>query len=182
MKFTRVCAQPSADTLSIPPIRDFVLRHLRGVSVDPFARNERLATWTNDLNPDTAAAFHMEAEAFARHLAAEGVVADVLIFDPPYSPRQISECYQLIGREVTNEDTQNAALYGRVRDAALAALSPTATVLSFGWNSVGMGKARGFEITEILLVSHGGAHNDTICVAERRVQTMLDFGSEGRAA
>lgn len=32
-----------------------------------------------------------------------------------------------------------------------------------------MGKERGFEILEILLVCHGGAHNDTICLAERRI-------------
>jgi hypothetical protein len=42
-------------------------------------------------------------------------------------------------------------------------------VLSFGWNTVGMGKKRGFEILEIMLVCHGGAHNDTICMAERRI-------------
>jgi hypothetical protein len=31
--------------------------------------------------------------------------------------------------------------------------------ISFGWNSTGLGKKRGFEIIEILL----GLHNDTIC-------------------
>jgi len=38
----------------------------------------------------------------------------------------------------------------------------------FGWNSCGMGDRHGFEQIEILLVAHGGAHNDTICLAERR--------------
>jgi hypothetical protein len=33
-----------------------------------------------------------------------------------------------------------------------------------------MGRARGFEILELMLVAHGGAHNDTICVAEQRVE------------
>jgi len=42
-------------------------------------------------------------------------------------------------------------------------------VLSFGWNSVGMGITRGYEIVEILLVCHGGAHNDTICIAEKKI-------------
>jgi N6-adenosine-specific RNA methylase IME4 len=62
-------------------------------------------------------------------------------------------------------DTQNAALYARVRRAARALCKPGTRVLSFGWNSAGMGD--GFEREEILLVAHGGAHNDTICVAER---------------
>ncbi|GAH81276.1 unnamed protein product [marine sediment metagenome] len=39
-------------------------------------------------------------------------------------------------------------------------------VISFGWNSGGFGKNREFEIKEILLVAHGGNHNDTICVVE----------------
>lgn len=39
---------------------------------------------------------------------------------------------------------------------------------SFGWNSAGMGISRGFDLIELLTVCHGAAHNDTICVAERR--------------
>ncbi len=30
------------------------------------------------------------------------------------------------------------------------------------------GITRGFTIEEILLVAHGGVHNDTICVVERK--------------
>lgn len=40
--------------------------------------------------------------------------------------------------------------------------------ISFGWNSNGFGKNRGFEVIEILLVSHGGHHNDTICTVEMK--------------
>ncbi len=74
---------------------------------------------------------------------------------------------------------ENAALYKRVRDAAMRVLSPDAVVLSFGWNSSGMGKGRGFELIEQVNVCHGGAHNDTICIAERRVanpQAALALG------
>lgn len=42
--------------------------------------------------------------------------------------------------------------------------------LSFGWNTTGMGISRGFQIQEVLLVCHGGAHNDTICIAEKRIK------------
>ena len=45
---------------------------------------------------------------------------------------------------------------------------PQTVVLSFGWNSTGMGS--GFEPVEIMLVAHGGAHNDTICFAEKMVE------------
>ena len=39
-------------------------------------------------------------------------------------------------------------------------------VLSFGWNTVGIGKTRGFELQEVLMVCHGSMHNDTLCLKE----------------
>ncbi len=42
-------------------------------------------------------------------------------------------------------------------------------VISFGWNTNGIGKTKGFEIIEILMVAHGGSHNDTICTVERKL-------------
>jgi hypothetical protein len=178
MKITREWAMPSADTFSVPPIGDFVKRYLREskVSIDPFARNKRWATHTNDLNPNTEAEYHMDAEAFLVMLSEKGVKADLIIFDPPYSPRQISECYQEAGIKCGMQETQNAALYSRVKNAIMGVAATDATVLSFGWNSAGMGKKHGFEQLEILLCCHGGAHNDTICLAERKspqLQTSL---------
>ena len=170
MKFNREWAMPSADTFSIRPIGDFVKRYIQnGVSVDPFARNGTLATITNDINPNTSAQYHMDAIEFLDMYAVGGALADVVILDMPYSPRQISECYQELGRKVAMADTQSGNLYRRVRDAVMPILRPDGIVLSFGWNTVGMGKKRGFEIVEILLVCHGGAHNDTICMAEKRI-------------
>jgi hypothetical protein len=138
-------------------------------SIDPFARNKQLATWCNDLNPATSAPFHMDAEDFCKAAVQRGAMVDLALFDPPYSPRQISECYKSFGKEVTGKDTQNAALYKRVRDALHALIVPGGICLSFGWSTNGMGLKRGYEIIEILLVAHGGAHNDTICMAERKL-------------
>ena len=175
MKFTRAWSMPTGDTFDCKPIAEFVARHLRGLSVDPFARNKRLATYTNDLNPNTTAEFHMDAEDFLTMLADKGVQADCVLLDPPYSPRQISELYAVMGLRAGMKDTQSAALYARVKRAARRLCKPGATVLSFGWNSAGMGK--GFAQREILLVAHGGAHNDTICVAEEMLpQTEELFG------
>lgn len=41
-------------------------------------------------------------------------------------------------------------------------------VISCGWNSMGIGKKYGFEIIEILMVAHGGQHNDTIVTVDRK--------------
>lgn len=159
---------PDSETFSIPSIAAFVQRWWREPSVDPFARNSDIATYRNDLSPDTRATYHMDAEAFCDRMADEGVRAQLVLFDPPYSPRQISEVYQSIGRTVTAADTQNSVLYERVKRAADRLLAPGGIALSFGWNSAGFGKRYGYTTVEIMLVAHGGAHNDTICVAQRK--------------
>ena len=112
-------------------------------------------------------------------LGRDGVVADSVLFDPPYSPRQMSEVYKSVGLSRGMASTQNARLYREVRDGLGALLKPGGLALSFGWNSAGFGKKRGYETLEILLVAHGGAHNDTICVVERKApRTPLGGGRQ----
>ncbi len=170
MKMSRTFAMPNSETFSVPPIGAFVKRHLAASShsVDMFARDKRWATATNDLDPNTAAEWHLDAERFCGLMLLTEAPFDLGIFDPPYSPRQISECYKGVGLKVGMKETQSGRLYRNVRNALDLVMEPGGVVLSFGWNSVGMGKNRGYEIEEILLVSHGGAHNDTICMAERK--------------
>lgn len=171
IRFTRTFAMPSAETFSIAPIGEFVQAYLAcsRVSVDPFARNRQWATYTNDLDPHTSAQSHQDAEAFLADLSARGIVVDLGFFDPPYSPRQIAEHYKRAGLPVSTEETQNGRLYRRVRDALDRVIVPGGLVLSFGWQSAGMGVGRGYELIETMLVAHGGGHNDTICIAERKL-------------
>jgi hypothetical protein len=42
-------------------------------------------------------------------------------------------------------------------------------VICCGYNSGGVGKTLGFELLEVLLVPHGGAHNDSIITVERKL-------------
>lgn len=156
-------AMPSRWTFQIPPIAAFIARHVKdGVIVDPFCGTSEIATHRNDLGRGG-----MDAADFCEGLLSAGVVADAVLFDPPYSPRQISECYKGIGRKATMKDTQSAVLYASVRKPLAALLRPGGIALSFGWQSSGFTKTQ-FETVEILMVQHGGAHNDTICVAQRK--------------
>lgn len=54
MKFSRQWHMPNPDTFSIKPIADLLNRWLVEceVIVDPFARNSKFATHTNDLGPE----------------------------------------------------------------------------------------------------------------------------------
>ena len=164
---TRVWAMPNEETFTVKPIGQFVIKYLRGVSVDPYARNKRWATHTNDLNPNTLAEHHMDAIEFLKMLKANGVQADSVVIDPPYSPRQVKECYDSIGHKMQQGDALLGAVRKNLKHAICDILKPRGVVCTFGWNSVGMGKSLGFEIIEILLVCHGSDHNDTICLSEQ---------------
>ena len=160
----------NGETFTVKPIGEFVRRYLGGskVSIDPFARDKRWATHTNDLNPETAAEHHLDSIAFLEKMVADGVKADLIIFDPPYSPRQIKECYNSIGLKMGALDAMRTN-WMRERDLMNKLQNAGDIVLSFGWNSMGMGKKRNYEIIEGLLVCHGVGHNDTHCMAERKL-------------
>jgi len=179
MQINRKWAMPSSDTFDVPPIGEFVKSYLRQsiVSVDPFARNKRWATYTNDLNPDTAAEHHLDALEFLEILRDTGTIADLVIFDPPYSPRQLAECYQQVGKVATSQDMQSKS-WSDWKNAVAEIVPVGGVVLSFGWNTVGMGRKHNFEIVEILMVCHGGVHNDTICMAERKTALQGDMFNE----
>lgn len=168
VEITRKWAMPSGDTFSIGPIAALLRRWLSGrtVIVDPFAKSSGWGTITNDLDPGTTAMHHMDARDFLATLPDGS--ADAFLFDPPYSPRQISELYRHVGRTVGSSDTQNARLYREVKDHAHRILLAGGLVICCGWNSNGMGQTRGYDMQEILLVAHGGAHNDTIVTVESK--------------
>lgn len=60
--------------------------------------------------------------------------------------------------------------FPRARDHIARVVKPGGIVLSFGWNTVGMGVGRGFRLVEIMVVCHGGNRNDTLCTAEVRIE------------
>lgn len=173
MKIERVWAMPNCETFSIPPITDFINNWLpQGETIDPFARNSKLAKITNDLDPQTSAEYHLEAIDFIKKFGTESI--DGALIDPPYTPRQISEVYKKLGKTVNMETTQ-MSYWGDINNELARVIRPGGRVLSFGWNSNGLGKNRGFDLTSILLVAHGSHHNDTICVAETKIQSRLIF-------
>jgi hypothetical protein len=174
MKITPICervwAMPNANTFEVEPIGQLVKWHVyrSKVSIDPFARNSRICTFTNDLNPNTCAEYHMEAVEFLKMLVVRGVEADCIVIDPPYSPHQITEVYQQIGLKASQEDTQNARLLANCREEVNKLTMPGSVVIFCGWNSAGMGLRYDFELERVLLVCHGGGHNDTIVTVERK--------------
>jgi len=168
----RVWSMPNHNTLSVQPIGQLVGGYIRKskVSIDPFARDCDWATYTNDLNPQTKAKYHLDALDFLKELQQQQVVADLAIFDPPYSLRQCAEVYKSVGRPVTMRDTQIFGRWTEHKQVLASLLEVGGHVISCGWNTQGMGLKNGFLIVQILMVCHGGAHNDTIVTVERKVE------------
>lgn len=166
MIITRETARPSAHTFTIKPIASLIKRYHVGDWIDPFAGENSPAKYTNDHNPVKPTTHHMEALDFVKLF--DGYQLDGAFFDPPYSYRQVSEHYKLIGKKATQLDT-STQFYNRVLNPLADIIKVGGYCISFGWNSNGMGKNRGYEMVEVLLVAHGGHHNDTICVVEKKL-------------
>lgn len=166
--FSRVFCMPNSNTFEMKPVSRLIDRWKTGVVADPFARNSEIADYTNDLNPDTNAIWHMDALEWLELMHQNELRIDIALLDPPYSPRQISESYKIVGRKVTMEDTQNSRLYKAAKDGLDRLLVDGGIAITCGWNSAGFGIGRGYELLEVLLVNHGAAHNDTIVTVERK--------------
>lgn len=163
----RQWAMPNKNTFDIKPIKELIQSELtNGTWIDPFANRNKLATVTNDLNPVFDTDYHMDALDFLKIFDDSSV--DGVLYDPPYSPRQVTECYQGVGMNVTSETTR-ASFWGNQKKEISRIVKPGGKVITFGWNSGGIGRKYGFEITRILLIPHGGWHNDTICTVEIKV-------------
>lgn len=164
---------PNSRTFSIKPINELVMKYVRGddinhsekIIIDPFANDCNIANITNDLNPKFNTTYHMDALDFLKLFDNDSV--DIVLYDPPYSLRQVKECYEGVGIQVTQEHTK-ASWRSKHLDEISRILKPGGYCLCFGWNTNGVGKKRGMEMVECLIVAHGGSKNDTLCTVERK--------------
>lgn len=167
MVINRSWAMPNKHTFSIKPIERLIIRYKNkaNLTIDPFANNNQLADITNDINPKMPTNYHLDAITFLKNQKDNSV--DLIFIDPPYSSRQLSECYKKLGMSVNMETTQSS-VFSRIKNEIVRIVKPGGVCISFGWHSNGVGKSRGFKLIEILLVAHGSNHYDTICTVEQK--------------
>ena len=151
MKVDRLWQMPNHRTFEIPAIKKLIRDELENKFLDPFPYP-----------------FTQDAIKYLQTFSENSITS--LCFDPPYSQRQLKEMYHDIGFSYE----MNNSYWSKCKDEIARIMKPGGKVVSFGWNSNGIGKKRGFEITRILLVAHGSQHNDTICTVEVKTRSTLD--------
>jgi hypothetical protein len=103
----------------------------------------------------------MDAVEFLRGFGDDAL--DGVLLDPPYSMHQCTVSYKGHGHARVNSLTP-------VYDEAARIVKCGGHVLSFGWNSNGIGAGRGFSLLEVVMIPHGGHHNDTLVAVEVKNQ------------
>jgi hypothetical protein len=168
MLIERKWAMPNSKTFEIKPIKELIEETILPgeIWIDPFANDSKIATITNDLNPKFDTDYHMDALDFLKMFDDNSI--DGVLYDAPYSSRQVVECYKGVGKEITKETTQSI-FWSKHKDEIARIIKLNGKTVSCGWNSQGVGKNRGFELKRTLLVPHGGSHNDTIVTVEQKV-------------
>lgn len=168
MNIEKQWAMPNKNTFTIKPIKEIVEHYvnLSEVIVDPFANECTYGTITNDLNPEFNTTYHIDALEFLKLIDSES--ADLVLYDPPYSITQASQCYHSYGKEKLTVNVSNMQYWKLCKDNVARILKPNGVVICCGWNTNGLGKGRNFDMERVLIVSHGGSKNDTLVTVERK--------------
>lgn len=167
MNIERKWAMPNKWTFTIKPIADLLKEEMNGGGLwcDPFAGMNSPAQITNDLRPEMPTTHHLPALEFLKQQKSESF--DGILYDPPYSPRQVKECYDNIAIEGWDGKWDGrTTFWSETLDECARILKPGGKIICFGWTSMGASKARGMDMQRILLVPHGSRKNDTICTVE----------------
>jgi len=144
-------SKPNKETYQIPPIKKLMRKYVGLAYLDVFPYP-----------------FDMDALVMLKTFGSNSVKH--LVLDPPYSERQLIESYKLKG----GFSIQGKPKYwADIKNEVMRVCQVGGIVITMGWNSTGMGASRNFEKKEILLVSHGGQHNDTIVTVERKLPVLM---------
>lgn len=165
MEINRVWAMPNKWTFTIIPIKNLLNKYINLNTeywCDPFAGENSPAQIKNDLSGKCE--FKLDALEFLK--TRKNNEFDGVLFDPPYSITQAKQCYDGRGMEKLDVKPTSMKYWADCKNEIKRILKQNGKCICCGWNSMGLGKNRGFNMVEILLVPHGGSKNDTIVTVE----------------
>lgn len=164
--FTYMTQGPKKYTFQMPKLLQWTKQNCKGKTLNLFAGKTLLSGVDEvrvDLNKDMPADYYMDAYEFVLMARKNGWKYDTVVFDPPYNLRKSREKYFGV---YTSE-------LRKIKTVLPDIINIGGRVISYGYDSVGLGKIRGFDKSHVCVVCHGGDHNDTICLIEIKVQETL---------
>ncbi len=169
IKMTRIWVMPSIWTFTMKPVQTLFAKYEVGMGwADPFAGEKSPVEHTNDIE-GRGNKFQMDALDFLKSLPNHSMKG--ILFDPPYSVEQCLRRYTPKQKGTAGR----AEYWAKCKDEIARIVNLGGHTISFCWDSTGIGKKRGFEIMEILLLCHGACHNDTIITVEQAVSNKRLF-------
>ncbi len=152
---------PSIWTFKVKPIAELLQEEVtKGEWADPFAGLNSPAKYTNDIELERGTTHNLDALDFLKSFRDESL--DGVLFDPPYSVEQCLRRYT----PKHNGTAGRAEYWAKCKDQIARIVKKGGKTISMCWDTTGMGKGRGFEISRILVVCHGACHNDTLVTVE----------------
>jgi len=169
INFTYLNQPPRKFTFEQPKLKLWTESWCKGKVLNLFAGKTLLNVdeLRIDMNIDMNCDIVMDAFDFVN--TYKGEPFDTVVYDPPYNYRKSMEKYK--GKTVSS--------HKKIKDILSRIIRPGGRIISFGYDSVGMSKSRGFKKIAICLVCHNGAHNDTICLVESKIGKNLKYFFEG---
>ena len=156
LRIDRVFGRPSARTFTIPPVARLLKQEVKKSDrvCEPFP-------------------YRSTTDCFEYLRSWDTESADVVLLDPPYTKRQVSDHYREHNVKVTGWHT-SSGWTAKVKAEAARVIREGGIGITFGYNSNGMGKINGMRPYRILMCHSAGDHYDLLVTCERKVQSRLD--------
>ena len=165
LEFHYLTQPPKRYTFEMPKLKLWVESQCKGRVLNLFGGSTRLRCneISNDIDINMKTDYHMDVMEFVEKW--EGEPFNTVILDPPYNWRKAKEKYdgRMIGK------------YPQLKNKLLNIITKESIVITFGYDTVGMSKSRGFNKIAICLVCHGGDHRDTLCLVEEKIKPKLSL-------
>jgi hypothetical protein len=153
--FTYLAQPPRRYTFEQPQLKLWTEKWCKGKVLNLFAGTTKLNVdeFRVDIDKNCPADWYGDAYEF---VTTTDLRFDTIVFDPPYNLRKAREKYG--GRYI--------GLATKIKNKLPKILNQNGRIISFGYDTVGMSKSRGFNKIAICLVCHNGDHQDTLCLVE----------------
>jgi len=160
INFTYLNQPPRRYTFQAPKVREWTEKWCKGKVLNIFAGMTKLNVdeIRNDIDPNCPADYHLDAYELVMKFISENKKFDTIILDSPWNYRKAREKYggRYIGRLT------------KMKNELSKILNDNGRTISWGYDTVGMSKSRGFSKIAICLVCQNGDHNDFMGLVEEK--------------